>query len=175
MWMLRGHNECGTVCGFNPQNNILSLATAPGLTILWHPLHIMKQDIHLSSHFQMTSRHENDISWLQKQTWQIESAAHFRTRRGSAVHQLLNEIGKKTAVCVNIVIYSLMSEKEAALYERKIPTAIGSRGSIRSGSSVGFGRSVSNRHQQHQEWYFYQRGRGCNKEKYVEKWRKANF
>lgn len=54
-----------------------------------------------------------------------------------------------------MVIYSLMSEKDTTLYERKIPTAIDSRGSIRS---VGFGRSMSNRHEQLQEWYFYRGG-----------------
>lgn len=82
------------------------------------------------------------------------SAAHSRTRRGSTLHQLFSEIEKKTALGVNMVIYSLMSQKDATLYERKIPAAIDSRGSIRSGSSVGFGKSVSNRHEQHQEWFF---------------------
>lgn len=47
--------------------------------------------------------------------------------------------GKKTAEGVDMVMYSLMSEKDTTLYERKIPTAIDSRGSIRSGSSVGLG------------------------------------
>lgn len=128
--------------------------------------------------FTLTFQNENCISWLQKQKWQIKSNVHSSTWRGSALHQLFSKIEKKkkkTAVGVNVVIYSLLSEKDTTLYERKLSTAIDSRGSIRHGSSVEFGRSVSNTQEQHQEWSFYRRGSGCNKEKYVEKWRKENF
>lgn len=56
-------------------------------------------------------------------------------------------------------------------YGGKLPTAIDSRGSIRSGSSVGFGRSVSNRHEQ-QRGEFLPMGEG---EKTYGKERKINL
>lgn len=55
---------------------------------------------------------------------------------------------KNCSRCEYANIFTHARERCNPPYERKIPTAIDSRGSIRSGSSVGFGRSVSNRHEQ---------------------------
>lgn len=152
MWMFRGHNECGTVCGFNPQNNILSLTSAPGWIMLYILMSITHYEerylpyIYIFSKWELhqlvaeTNMMISECCTFQDPKWKHCPPAVQRNRK------------KKTAVGVNMVIYSLMSEKDATLYERKIPTAIDSRGSIRS---VGFGRSMSNRHEQLQEWYFY--------------------